>query len=770
MIAHYLKVALRNLLKYKTHSLISALCLAVGITAFSLMYFFIHQLESDSDLPHYEKRIGLTLSSDQVAADTYFYAGDIEHLEEAHIEELDSLSAVSYQQMAEVNVIDKEQQEKPFIISYRCASPFFFSYYDMQLIHGNRIPQTPDEVVISKEFAHKIGAGENPVGITIHIVSARGRADNLIKDFKVINVVEDTKKNLRVDADCYFALEANPWTPLMVGSFIKENMNLSKLQKRLETITWKREEATLRPSAFSIAERESEKGRVLSEIMALLVISLILLSGLINFLKFIIQMFYNRQHELALRKCVGSDTKGLFMLLFCEVFWMMSFSLLLSMLLTEIVTSIAVVYIPQKDMIAFPLLKIYLMQFIVYIALLAVCLGVISIPVRKLRDISIINYVAKRSNRHHRFRNTMIAVQLGISIFFLGGVFIISLSFNELFERMYNPLAPEEESQIIALNVNSQRMRENLDAINADISELPDVTDKISLCMSANMNTYTYMTYKKADGSEGMLSMTTGDPHYFSFFKIPMQGKETSTEATGDVYISEEFQEQLNKDNVQGMVELDGKSYRIVGVYKGFYKEFKREKTIGSIFMPNAFANAYYFKISPTGDVEEHIQKITDICRKYIPYTLPVSVQALDDTKQSTIGSIEMMRGALSILAVVSLLLVILSVYSAISMDTISRQKEVAIRKINGATPSVIAKIFGKPYLIIFLLTFIIVFPLLRLIMIKTLGNAGVECVYGWSWGILLFAGIAVLLLLITSYKIYKIMHINPAKIMKNEG
>ena len=126
MIAHYLKVALRNLLKYKTHSLISALCLAVGITAFSLMYFFIHQLESDSDLPHYEKRIGLTLSSDQVAADTYFYTGDIEHLEEAHIEELDSLSAVSYQQMAEVNVIDKEQQEKPFIISYRCASPFSF--------------------------------------------------------------------------------------------------------------------------------------------------------------------------------------------------------------------------------------------------------------------------------------------------------------------------------------------------------------------------------------------------------------------------------------------------------------------------------------------------------------------------------------------------------------------------------------------------------------------------------------------------------------------
>lgn len=769
MIAHYLKVALRNLLKYKTHSFISALCLAVGITAFSLMYFFITQMESISNLSHYEKRIRLVLSSDQMATNTHFYASDIKHLEEIHIEELDSLSAVSSKQTAEVNVIDKEQQEKPFIVSYRCVSPFFFSYYDMQLIYGSRLPQTPDEVVISKEFSRKIGAGENPVGLTIHIITAQGKADNLIKDFKVVNVIEETKKNLMVDADCYFLPESNPLLSLKVGSLLKKSADFSTLQKRLETITWKQKEATVRLGGYSLVQHDANNKRVLSEIMALLIISLILLSGLINFLKFIIQMFYNRQHELALRKCVGSDAKGLFLMLFCEVFWMMSSALLLSMFLTEVVTSVAVAYISQEDMVPFLLLDIYIMQFFIYIGVLIICLGVIGVPVHKLHNINIINYIAKKNSRHHHFRYTMIAVQLGISIFFLGGVFIITLSFNELFGRMYTPLTPEEESQIIALNVNSQRMRENLDAIRADISALPDVTDKISVCISSNISMHTYMSYKKADGSKGMLSLTTGDPHYFSFFKIPMQGKEISMEAEGDVYISEEFQEQLDKDNVQGMVELDGKNYRIVGIYKSLYKEFKREKVTGSIFMPSTFANAYYFKISPTGDVKEHIQKITDICRKYIPYTLPVSVRALNETKQSSISSIEMIRVALSILAVVSLLLVLLSIYSSISMDTISRQKEVAIRKINGATPFVIAKIFGKPYLIIFLLTFIIIFPLLRLIMIKALSDSGVECVYGWSWGIQLFAGIAVLLLLITSYKIFKIMHINPAEVIKNE-
>ena len=41
MITHYLKVALRNLLKYKAHSFISAICLAIGITCFCLTNYFI---------------------------------------------------------------------------------------------------------------------------------------------------------------------------------------------------------------------------------------------------------------------------------------------------------------------------------------------------------------------------------------------------------------------------------------------------------------------------------------------------------------------------------------------------------------------------------------------------------------------------------------------------------------------------------------------------------------------------------------------------------
>ena len=50
MILHYLKISLRNLLKYKTHSLISAICLAVGIVCYALVCFFVQQQEKLADL------------------------------------------------------------------------------------------------------------------------------------------------------------------------------------------------------------------------------------------------------------------------------------------------------------------------------------------------------------------------------------------------------------------------------------------------------------------------------------------------------------------------------------------------------------------------------------------------------------------------------------------------------------------------------------------------------------------------------------------------
>ena len=117
-------------------------------------------------------------------------------------------------------------------------------------------------------------------------------------------------------------------------------------------------------------------------------------------------MFYNRQREVALRKCMGSEKKGLFLLLFAEVFWMMSTAFLLSLFLTELMINLAKIYIPSHDMPDLPLSSIYVIQFQIYIALLMICMLVIWFPIRRLRQVSIISQINNNRSRHI-FRSIM---------------------------------------------------------------------------------------------------------------------------------------------------------------------------------------------------------------------------------------------------------------------------------------------------------------------------------------------------------------------------
>ena len=130
---------------------------------------------------------------------------------------------------------------------------------------------------------------------------------------------------------------------------------------------------------------------------------------MINFLKFTIQMFFNRQRELALRKCLGSDTKGLYGLLASEVILMMTAALLLSFLLTEWTFGLAYSLLPMDEVPDIRLQDVYLTQLKVYLVVVAVCLLIVSFPLRKLRQVSLYAFL-QQSRKRHTFRNAMIGL------------------------------------------------------------------------------------------------------------------------------------------------------------------------------------------------------------------------------------------------------------------------------------------------------------------------------------------------------------------------
>lgn len=761
MILHYLKISLRNLLKYKTHSFISALCLAVGIVCYTFVCFFIQEFNRFEDMPHAERRIRIETNLER---NRLLLPAEGMRLEEHPIDGLECLSINSYGASTEIEVIDNEQRRWPYKVRYIGINENYFSFNVRKLLHGSRLPQAPDEVVLSEKFARKAYGSENPVGSIIYLSFAKSFSDNGIQAFKVVNVVQDSNMQDK-KIDCYFYYGVMTYDILNMEGYLSANAHIENLNNTLQSITWQRGEETIHPCAYLTYRHD--KNMEMAKYLILFIASLILISGLINFLKFIIQMFFNRQREVALRKCMGSDIKGLFMLLFTEVFWMISVAFLLSLGLTEVMINLAEIYIPDDTMPDLSLTAIYAVQFRIYVALLAVCTLVIGFPIRRLRRVSIISQISNRQGRHI-FRSFMMWFQLSISIFFVGSTLGINMVWHEAFGRAYSPLSARQEEEIITVKMNSNRLWQHINPILDDIRALPDYVESLTMMDDLQKDYQPMRTYRKADRSEAWVKVVEGHPDYFSFLNIPMEGKAADADAEGIIYVSEDFRQQLDKDSIQGMVELNGQAFRIAGTFKALYKERKENKFVGSAFIPYKQFSHFYFKFAPGTDSGKAIRNITDICRQYIPVTLPLHIRTLADNKQSVMGSIFLTQLAMMILAIVSVLLVILSIYSAISLDTMSRQKEIAIRKINGATPWTIAGIFGRTYLVIFLTAFCVAYPLVRL-MLLSMSDATMKCLQGWNWGMLLFSGVGLLILLTTGYKIYRIMHINPADIIKNE-
>ena len=577
-----------------------------------------------------------------------------------------------------------------------------------------------------------------------------------------------TGKDPNTVPDCYFPVTKPSDNHILYASCYRpEKMDLNSFRSLLEKIAWPDSQG--KPIKFQVESESSQHGQtLLAKLLFLLVVSLILVSGLINFLKFTIQMFFNRQRELALRKCLGSDTKGLYGLLASEVILMMTAALLLSFLLTEWTFGLAYSLLPMDEVPDIRLQDVYLTQLKVYLVVVAVCLLIVSFPLRKLRQVSLYAFL-QQSRKRHTFRNAMIGLQLVISMFFAGGVALTWLASNELlFDKMYNPLSDGEQERIVVLPLKTQYLENNIQPILTEVRKMPEVEDIISYCISNPINFHVYTEYERKDKSIARIVMSSGSPRYFRFFHIPMQGKVVPDDASGEVYVSEAFKRLLDADGNAGTVRLDNKDYRIAGIYKALFNEVEDPKYTGSVFMPSTDAQLYYIKVTEATDLPVFLKRLDDLCREFVPSTLPIDLMTLDESDEG-LNIIKTMRVAMSVLAVVSLLLVVLSIFSAISMDTVARLKEVAIRKINGATPRNIAWMFGKVYILLFAFTFLLVYPLLFLSMKTVLGRYTLDCIYRWEWPLLMFVSVGSLVVVTLGMKIWQVMRLNPAEVIKRE-
>jgi ABC-type antimicrobial peptide transport system permease subunit len=251
------------------------------------------------------------------------------------------------------------------------------------------------------------------------------------------------------------------------------------------------------------------------------------------------------------------------------------------------------------------------------------------------------------------------------------------------------------------------------------------------------------------------------------------------------VYVDKVLHEILQQqEDFGGTIMLDwGRKFQIAGVIdcditgegdKGVHlagSGYRRMQ--GTIFAVSRCEGYYYYKIKDGADIKKVKADIEAIFRQYVPETVDVYIPTVAEVVYENEKPVMMLRHLMYLLTFISLLVMVLSVYSSISLDATTRQKEIAIRKINGARSRDIVMQFLRPYVLTYMITFVVIyFSLTNFLPEYLVGsehNTLLPLLLKVVWGIGIFVVSVGLLAITTWTKIKMIMKVNPADVVRKE-
>ncbi|GHU68869.1 hypothetical protein AGMMS49983_21810 [Clostridia bacterium] len=123
----------------------------------------------------------------------------------------------------------------------------------------------------------------------------------------------------------------------------------------------------------------------------------------------------------------------------------------------------------------------------------------------------------------------------------------------------------------------------------------------------------------------------------------------------------------------------------------------------------------------------------------------------------------------LSIVSAVCLLICVFGFVSLVSLTCEERRKEIAVRKINGATSRTILSIFSREYFTLLIIGALIAFPAGYYIMHRWLEQYVRQTdISAWIY-LAILAALALIIILCVGWQVYKASVENPADVMKSE-
>lgn len=805
---HNLITGWRNILKYKVQNIVSILCLSVGVICFGVTLYFTNawwhdtmKYEFDSK---YIKNWSINSDLNGIAPPTIAFADSLQ--------QLPSVKSVLFKKSiisTDFTFRGKNGKEEIIYEQLSYISPDWLKENNFySTVTGKKIDTLkPGTVVVSKRFGELLMNLEiDPIGT--RIINSYGYgpiSDVVISDtnmdsFGGICVVVEGAKNLHTsNIDDILNTE-------IYGLAIRLNddADFEKFAK---------ERKTIRPHE-DIWEGSIDKQPFIALLALTMLIFLgasVLIIGISGYLKMQLQLFTLRSREMALRRCNGAHPR--------QLFWLYVSEILIVAAITAVVTAI-IAYAFQGFMM--PKLNLFSFSSIMYINLNAIYRIIAEVLVatfvlaiafswfslRKVISKPLSETVGRSYAHKSAFTKTMQVAQYFVAtIFLFAALFVaygITNSSDEERLGMKNGVDDFKSITMTGKPALPEGFSDRVSEFEKEYKTLPSA-DKVAKYFTA------HFTLKQGEYNDERIivegvNVADSAEYYYGFYANPeifsiygreIVEKKVRTEHPYDAEATPVF---AFPDEAKQMAKTLGVTHKISNetvplpdgiqcILLGYARTLPQEiilkntdsyyvvasdSMFGKYFDESVIATSEFLIKAKDGKTKQLQEELATAFDKHFPeYAGAYHGMTAYDRWCNEYEVYNVIGQLCFLLVAVSILCIILTVYSSVSLETRGRQKEIAIRKVNGAKTKDIIRLFARHYI----RTLAIAFALALFIGIAII--AAISVAFGswpeleiWLYCISFYLASIVIVALVTALtvgqKIYKVAKTNAAEYLTN--
>ncbi|MEL6924237.1 MAG: ABC transporter permease [Bacteroidota bacterium] len=722
MIQSYLKIALRHLSRNRTYVLINMIGMGVAI-AWCILAFVNYQFvaNADTEFTNSERIYRLIKLTEGNGA----YGGRVEGalLDAAvrNIGEVESGTRYTY----EGGTV--KYGDKLFLEDLRCVDPNYLDIFDKAVLKGDRTALSdPSKVVITASAAERYFGEADPIGKVLTIWPGKPWKTNLA----VGAVIEDVPEN----ACMKFSLLTNfsfvekgerrdsldRWDRTVEAIFlvlkdgadqeaVAESMKQFLPQQHESNPDWKTLKYILQPLNEVYKNEPRINNNSLSQAMPSVAVwglgiiaLLILLTACLNFTNTTISFSNKRLKEMGVRKVMGGGRWQLVNQLMGESFILCLGALLIGVLLSQVMVAW------YNSLWEYANLELALNWgsnaglwiFLIATLFVSTLLGGAypALYISSFNPTSIFRGSSKFGGD-----NWMVKSLLGLQIVIALVTIVGSITFAQNIEFQKNMDPGYTMEGMINVRIEGE---EHYEIFASQIKKNPDILGVAGATNNLGFGSWWNRVGKLEDGIGTQVQLVGENFIEVMDFEL-LQGRSFNEEIDIDksVIVNESFLKRMQgKAELDGTIDMYDKKFTIVGVVRDFMSASYFEGINPNVFHLKSPEDYRYLKVKTVPGqltaVNEYLQKTWKANFPLIPFRSFYQ----DEVRQDTLTVSKNVSRLFLILSLVTLLLSSTGLFALISLNLLKRAKEIAIRKVLGASAKSISLTINRDYVILFLI------------------------------------------------------------------